>query len=601
MRIKTIQINNYKSLGNDDNILRFDSDIITLIGKNETGKSNVLMALKELKFFKPIVKSVFEDSNKFISGGRITYRFEIELLDADLAIIKKSWHTDKSTITLLFEENSNNTLVMNFDGCLTGIMEADPIFEDLQRRTLEIVEQIGKQHPTDANITNLRSLVQHSQSVYVTDLEYIGAFKKGHLNNDQQKKNRQTYDDFFKCTQAYYDAYSSILPVILNFDNMMLHDIYTLDELKANNESLLKKDSALTRYLAAVNINPGEFVNANTENQQNGHQTLRNKINKRNELLAKKFNEFYGTEKIGFSISFDSKKYIFLITSGDAVEAFAFSERSMGLRWFFSCFMELERSGAEKRALILIDEPGCHLHVNAQKKVLELFKSLAGDGRQIIYTTHSPYMIDPSALSEIKVVTKNHYITHITDLHKVRFEGESEMETLTPLARALDCDFCHNIGPSFKKTNVIVEGITDFYYLTAMFDVLHVSEEDRPYVIPSCGADNICRLVSIMIGWGCDFKVLYDSDQKGKEAAGTLGKLLTEKAEFDSRVFYVSTDADKTIESLLSEDDTKKLRGSGKELKARMFKTSVAKEELKPSEETCANFKRLFERMSLKM
>jgi len=599
MRIKSIQINNYKSLGDTDNTLRFDSDIITLIGKNETGKSNILLALAGLKFFKPVRKAVFADCNKFTPGKKISFKFEIEILNSDLAAIGKTWHTDKSSVTVHFEEDANDTVAMRFDGCIEGIMQLDATFVGLQKESLAIVDQVLKQHPTDLNLQRLRLLVQFSHCIYSPVPDYVAAFKQNHLNGEQQKASRQTFDSFLQQRLTYYAAFSDILPVILNFDSTMLRDIYTHDELNANKESLAKNDPALNRYFDAIGISPTDFLNANVDHPQNEHLTLRKRINKKNTKLADRFNQFYRTEQIGFELSFDTKRYTFLFTSGDTAETFMFSERSTGLRWFFSCFMELERSGAAKRALILIDEPACHLHVNAQKKVLELFKSLAGDGRQIIYTTHSPYMIDPNSLSEIKVVTKKQYITHILDLHKARFDGESEMETLTPLARALDCDFDHNIGPSFGKTNLIVEGITDYYYLTAMFDVLLVKAEDRPYVIPCCGADNISRLVSIMIGWGCDFKVLYDSDHKGKVASKSLEKLLVETSEYDSRIFFVSTEPDKTIESLVSNDDTAKLRASGKELKAKRFKTLAGKGELSPSEETCANFKRLFIKMSV--
>lgn len=598
MRIKSVQINNYKSMGDTDNTLRFDSDIITLIGKNETGKSNILLALAGLKFFKPVSKTVFADCNKFLLEKKVSAQIEVEIVNADLMSIGKRWHTDKSTVTFFFSEDDSDTFSMRFDGCLRGIMEEDPEFSLLQSDTVTVIEQFLKQYPTDQNMQNLLSVVRHSQQMFVPLPEYVNSFRQGHLNSDQQKSNRQIFDSFWQVRQKHYDLFSQILPVILNFDNTLLRDVYSYDELKA--KEALMKDTALSRYLDAIGTDAKEFLKANEHLPHTEHHSLRNKINKRNEQLAKRFNEFYKTEQIGFRLEFDSKRYIFLFTSGEASESFLFSERSTGLRWFFSCFMELERSGASKRALLLIDEPACHLHVNAQKKVLELFKVLASDGRQIIYTTHSPYMIDPNALSEIKVVTKKQYITHVFDLHKARFEGESEMETLTPLARALDCDFCHNIGPSFKKTNLIVEGITDYYYLMGMFDVLHISDEDRPYVIPSCGADNISRLVSIMIGWGCDFKVLYDSDSKGQEAAEKLRQLLVDPNDFTAKVFHVAQDADKTIEDLLSDADRKRLRGSGKELKAKFFLEQIKQGGFAPDTVTCENFRQLLTRTGIR-
>lgn len=52
MRITGIKIDNFKSFGDKNNLIRFDSeDTIGLIGKNESGKSNTLLALKDIKFF----------------------------------------------------------------------------------------------------------------------------------------------------------------------------------------------------------------------------------------------------------------------------------------------------------------------------------------------------------------------------------------------------------------------------------------------------------------------------------------------------------------------------------------------------------------------
>ncbi|WP_078554289.1 hypothetical protein [Bacillus alkalicellulosilyticus] len=86
------------------------------------------------------------------------------------------------------------------------------------------------------------------------------------------------------------------------------------------------------------------------------------------------------------------------------------------------------------------------------------------------------------------------------------------METLSPLVQAIGADLKFNIGPS-SKNNLITEGITDYMYLNAMLNYLEI--DNAPNIIPSAGVSNINRVVSILIGWGCGFKILLDYDSAG--------------------------------------------------------------------------------------
>ena len=50
MKIKSIIISNYKSLGEERNVLLLEDNITALIGKNDSGKSNILEALGNISF-----------------------------------------------------------------------------------------------------------------------------------------------------------------------------------------------------------------------------------------------------------------------------------------------------------------------------------------------------------------------------------------------------------------------------------------------------------------------------------------------------------------------------------------------------------------------
>ena len=79
-------------------------------------------------------------------------------------------------------------------------------------------------------------------------------------------------------------------------------------------------------------------------------------------------------------------------------------QRSKGLIWFLSFWIELNAQNSSDQQLILLaDEPGLYLHVKAEADILKLFKKLSGEEHQIIYTTHSPNLIESEKLSRIKL------------------------------------------------------------------------------------------------------------------------------------------------------------------------------------------------------
>src|SRR5699024_9921959 len=147
------------------------------------------------------------------------------------------------------------------------------------------------------------------------------------------------------------------------------------------------------------------------------------------------------------------------------------TERSNGLRWYLSLFIDVfANDDKDSPVLFLFDEPGVYLHVNAQKEILALFDDLCNKGHQVIYTTHSPSMIDANNLLNVRVVEKENDGNTVIykSSYDQRLSSESKMETLSPLVKAIGADLRFNLGPQFSNQNIITEGITDYMYLHAM-------------------------------------------------------------------------------------------------------------------------------------
>src|SRR5713101_2364115 len=85
----------------------------------------------------------------------------------------------------------------------------------------------------------------------------------------------------------------------------------------------------------------------------------------------------------------------------------ALDERSKGFRWFFSFYVVFRAQSAAqfKGAILLLDEPGLHLHASAQEDLIRVLWTLA-QNNQVIYTTHSPFMIDMDTLESVRTCTE---------------------------------------------------------------------------------------------------------------------------------------------------------------------------------------------------
>ena len=117
----------------------------------------------------------------------------------------------------------------------------------------------------------------------------------------------------------------------------------------------------------------------------------------------------------------------------------SFSERSNGLKWYFSLFIDTKAKIDNNRpTLYLLDEPGVYLHVKAQKELLQYFNHLCNDGNQVVYTTHSPFMIDNNNVYNIRAVEKDEYGNSkiYKSIYNHQLSEKSKMETLSPLIEA---------------------------------------------------------------------------------------------------------------------------------------------------------------------
>jgi ABC-type ATPase involved in cell division len=286
--------------------------------------------------------------------------------------------------------------------------------------------------------------------------------------------------------------------------------------------------------------------------QQPSSRILKQKIENLNNTLTVNFHDFW-QQSIGrnnkIKIQFELEHYN--ATYGekagkpylefwikDEGERLYPKQRSRGVRWFLSFYMELKASANINRQMVLlVDEPGVSLHARAQEDVLKVFEDIK-DRIQIIYTTHSPHLVEIHKLHRVLAVQRDDLdslrsTTRILDPLQLSYASP---DTLTPLQNILGNPLAGE-GFSSKRTNLIVNDTGSFYILSAILQLTGFN--GKICVIPSTNVSSIPLLCNIFLGWGMDFSVLlFENDEEA--AISELLKNTVFTAENGGRKLLIS-------------------------------------------------------------
>lgn len=252
-----------------------------------------------------------------------------------------------------------------------------------------------------------------------------------------------------------------------------------------------------------------------------------------------------------------------------------FEQRSSGFQWFFSFLAAFSEFEGDQPTIVLLDEPALTLHGKAQSDFLRFIRERLSPHAQVLYTTHSPFMVEADHLDRVRIIEDHGPPQGATATEDVLV---SDRDSLFPLQAALGYDIAQNlfVGPH----NLVVEGTSDFIYLTTMSGLCgdggRTVLDARWRMLPAGGATNIPTFVAL-IGPHLDVTVLADSDTKGMQRVQGMiekGLLKNKRLIFPSAVLD-SANAD--IEDLFSEDDYLKLYN-------KTFSTSIRLANLDPGD-----------------
>ena len=634
MRIASVLINNYKSIGTEKNCLLLEDDVTALIGKNDCGKSNVLEILGAISFSHYILEDFYKYNNG-VTGRKVSLIVELKFTNKEIETYKSYKGLKESNTLFYFSRRKEIKFTGGFARLFEEDLELNKSISYLKKELLPYIEinfpEVVNKDLNDEITLTIDSFQKLNNTIFIRykkainkilyilnsfDDDYLCVSEEGNKDNDdyldEYDIKRYTLIRHLEIIKSKIRKKYSLLPVLYHRKSEdELQSMYQIEEVK---KEIKDKKGILYKFIVACEVQPYEFLQAMEDENDCNTVKSRNKIKEKVKYnIQKKFNDFYTEENVQIKVLFEKNLMKILVkTQGNTTNI---SERSNGLRWYLNLFIDIIANDLkDKNVVFLLDEPGVYLHVNAQRELLRLFYDLCKNDNQVVYTTHSPYMIDSNNIINIRAVEKDS--KGVTNIYNTAYDNKlnsiSKRETLTPMVKAIGADLRFNIGPQGEKLNIVTEGITDYMYFTSMLYYLDVPEEKMPYIIPSVGAGNVNVVVSILIGWGCDYKVILDYDKAGFVECDKLIEYLNLKLGED--IFFVNCkesyeyqDKDiyrnpEFVECLISEEDRAKFSISyleNKTLAAKEFYDKVKSKQIELSDDTVNRFTMLFSKMGI--
>lgn len=212
-------------------------------------------------------------------------------------------------------------------------------------------------------------------------------------------------------------------------------------------------------------------------------------------------------------------QYLKVVVEDDLGVEVELDQRSEGFQWmvsFYAVFFA-EASDKHKNAILLLDEPGQSLHALKQAEFIETLTKLS-ESNQTLYTTHSPFLVGSNELDKVRVVE----MPDRTVGTKVNVSlTASDSGAMLPLQEALGYDLAQSLF--FHKKNLVLEGLTDMWYLENLSDLLEADGKtginDQIALIPANSASKVVYFATILHAQNLKLAALLDSDAEGDTAA----------------------------------------------------------------------------------
>jgi ABC-type cobalamin/Fe3+-siderophores transport system ATPase subunit len=172
-----------------------------------------------------------------------------------------------------------------------------------------------------------------------------------------------------------------------------------------------------------------------------------------------------------------------------------------------------------------IEEPEIYLHPQVQRATLDLLRQIARGGDQVVYSTHSPFLVDVACFDEVCLVRREQQNgrlrSKVTQLLVERLIADlkARWAGATPTPESIRERYSHVYDAArnegfFAKKVIIGEGDTEQYALPIYAAAVGVDlDKENISVIDAGGKGNIDRLFRIYNEFGIPCYLIFDYDE----------------------------------------------------------------------------------------
>jgi predicted ATPase len=558
MKLVSVKVTNFRSIEDSQEIAI--GDLTCLVGKNEAGKSALLQALYGLN---PAGEYSYDRLRDY--PRRHVNKFDDKHPDGKAQVIATTWELGPEEIAEVEEKlgenclESNRVVYSNGFG-YTGRMVAIQLNENV------CTEWLISKHKLDASEKKPLKEISTTKGIAV-------ALESTENRSDKQNALLKEIVSFRdkSARSAAIDTISSHLPKFLyttHFERMSGE--ISVDKLTSdrNNKQVSPGDKIFLDFL--------EYAGTSLEELKSARQYEHLKAQcegASNEITEEIFEFWSQNEALSVQIELSEGKpddkppfnsgtvAKIRIHNAHHKVSVPLSERSAGFVWFFSFLSQFKQFKKNNgSAILLLDEPGLTLHGKAQSDLLKYIQERLLPEHQVIYTTHSPFMVPAERLGDVRVVED--VLTRDGNRTVVRGTKVSadilsvDRETLFPLQGHLGYEITQSLF--IGKDTLLVEGPSDILYLQSFSHALKKRGREgldgRWTICPSGGIDKVWPFASLFGGNKLNIAVLcdYGSGDKVKVERLRQSQILKSSQIFTASDFSGKAESD--IEDFITEE-----------------------------------------------
>jgi energy-coupling factor transporter ATP-binding protein EcfA2 len=538
MLLKKIRIQRFRNFVEPQEI-EIEGDVTALVGKNESGKTTVLQALHRLKPAN-LPESKFDFVTEYPRWRLSSDRKAEPDIERKTRPIEAWFALDEADAVALEEMLQVRPPARTT--CYVGRSYATAPIIALQCPLKEVIAAAISDAAVDTKDTKSLLAAESADAAKAASKEAAKALK------DQGEATRaKTLGAFPSALDRYSfltgqsltaEQRTEILkrvPGFFYFSEYDLlpgeHDLHDLSTKIKSGTSLAPGEESVEALLSYANTTPEDFLgndyNARKAELQASALGLTRKVFdywRQNQDLEVEFDtelEEVGTTPNGIPVMHRILKILMRDLRHGGIST-NFETRSAGFRWFFSFLAAFSRfQESPEPIVVLLDEPGTSLHGEAQKDFLRFIHKELAASKQVLYTTHSQYMVDPARYEKLRAV-EDRSTRENPDLGVVvtNVDVSADADTLLPVQAALGYSISQHLflGAGWHLT---VEGGSDFIYLQRLSEYLETKGrtglDPRISVIPLGSASHTPAFVALFARH-LNVSVLLDGDRSGKDA-----------------------------------------------------------------------------------